>query len=169
MPVTEWGMVQILPEGDLIQASNLWNVSVGDGRDKTFVRVSSDFSHALIQYLFLFAVWKACDKNQRFKNLPEDLEPKTIYGQLRHIFHIQVPKSTKLGLEDAINVVIAILAPCKILRSRKDLDIHYYKELGGLEFLDIQHVQCVVMRIVGPQNQWAIADRSGTLCCAQWD
>jgi hypothetical protein len=112
---------------------------------------------------------KLVDKNQRFKNLPEVLEPKTIYGQLQHIFHIRVPKSQKLRLEDPINVVIAVLAPCKILRSRKDVDIHYYRDLGGLEFLDIQHVQCVVMRIVGPQNQWAIADRSGTLCRAQWD
>jgi hypothetical protein len=81
-----------------------------------------------------------------------------------------MPASNELSLEHSVNFVIAALTCCKITRSRTDgMDIHYYKDLGATEFLDIEHVQCVVMRIVAPKNSWAIADRSGSLCRAQWD
>jgi hypothetical protein len=37
--ITEWGKMQILPAGDLIETASMWKNNAGDGRDRTFVRV----------------------------------------------------------------------------------------------------------------------------------
>ncbi|KAI0371589.1 hypothetical protein BV20DRAFT_1035223 [Pilatotrama ljubarskyi] len=138
--VEEWGKLRILNEGDTIRASMMdANVSVEDKRDATFVR-----------YEVLV------DQNARYRNRPVILKKKTLYGQLQCIFYVQLL---------AIPLTPFPIQTCIIQRANKDLDIHYYKRLGSVDYVDVTTIQCVVGRIKD-DGQFALIDRSGALARA---
>ncbi|EIW62612.1 uncharacterized protein TRAVEDRAFT_115107 [Trametes versicolor FP-101664 SS1] len=145
--VDEWGKVRILNDGDTMRAATL-HKGGEDTRDASFVR-----------YEVLV------DLNTRFRNLPVILQPKTLYGQLQRIFEIQLsslPHNGNPPGDPPPPVVLAAIQTCDIQRSNDALDIHYYSRMGGIDYVDITTIQCVVGRIKDRGN-FAIIDRSGTL------
>lgn len=59
-------------------------------------------------------------------------------------------------------LVLAEIHTCQVIASHRNLDIHYYKNLGRREIVDADTIACVVGR-VRDRDQWAIIDRSGAL------
>ncbi|CDO68471.1 hypothetical protein BN946_scf184754.g5 [Trametes cinnabarina] len=143
--VSEWGKVRILNEGDTIRAAAL-DKPGGDKRDATFVR-----------YEVLV------DQNARFRHAEVALQPKTLYGQLQHIFEVQLAPMPSHGYPDApSSVILAAIQTCQIQRSNLPLDIHYYTRMGATDYVDVQTIQCLVGRIKD-RGHFAIIDRSGSL------
>ncbi|RPD71195.1 hypothetical protein L226DRAFT_547468 [Lentinus tigrinus ALCF2SS1-7] len=137
--VEQWAKLRILPEGDTIRAADLQNPGE-DTRDATYVR------------------------NARYRNRPAIMEPRTFYGQLLHILVIDVkpiptavpPKTTDTKL------VLGVIRTCVTDGDHNVLDIHYYKNHGRVEVVEITTIQCVVGR-VKDRGRFAIIDRSGAL------
>lgn len=103
------------------------------------------------------------DRNAHRSRLPIHFAKETFYGQLTHILVVHVQAMpTAIPPTSATTLVLAVIHACDILRAHPALDIHYYKNLGRTEVVDITTVQCVVGR-VRDRGQWAIIDRSGSL------
>lgn len=70
-------------------------------------------------------------------------------------------------------MILAGIRVCKLQKDERDLkglDIHFYSQLGALEFVDISSIQAVVARADGGLGStWAIFDRSGDLARAEFD
>lgn len=104
------------------------------------------------------------DKNARYRNRPVMMEPRTFYGQLMRILVVDVkpiptaipPKTTSSTL------VLGVIRTCVIDSDHRDLDIHYYKNQGRMEVVEITTIQCVVGR-VKDRSHFGIIDRSGSL------
>ena len=83
---------------------------------------------------------------------------ETFFGELQRITKIDLPATPNLHLKEPATLFYAIIRQCKAKKSRDGF--WEYKELGGLEAVDIGLVQCVVGRIFDRGN-WVIIDRSG--------
>lgn len=59
-------------------------------------------------------------------------------------------------------LLLAVIRSCTIEASDDRLDLHFYKQLGRTEVVDLTTIQCVVGR-VHDRGRYAIIDRSGTL------
>jgi len=82
----------------------------------------------------------------------------TFFGELQRIIKIDLPATLQLNLKDPQTLFYAIIKQCNAKQSRGGF--WEYKELGGLEAVDIGLVQCVVGRIFD-RGKWVIIDRSG--------
>ena len=104
------------------------------------------------------------DRNARYRNRPVINEPRTFYGQLLRILVLDVkpiptavpPKTTNTTL------VLGVIRTCVIDSDHSVLDIHYSKNNGRVEVVEITTIQCVVGRIKD-RGRFAIIDRSGAL------
>lgn len=82
----------------------------------------------------------------------------TFFGELQQIVKIDLPATPHLNLKEPQAVFYAIVKQCKAEQSRGGF--REYKELGGLEAVDLGLIQCVVGRIFD-RGKWVIIDRSG--------
>jgi hypothetical protein len=99
------------------------------------------------------------DKNARYPKRPVVLEPHTFFGQLQHIFLINLMPPPGLGLGEKTTLVLAAIRTCADPRMRAENNIYYYSREGHLEAVDMECVQRLVGR-VKDGNEWAIIDRS---------
>ena len=83
---------------------------------------------------------------------------KTFFGELQRIVKIDLPPTSQLNLKEPQSLFYAIVRECNASRSREGF--WEYKELGGLEAVDIGLLQCVVGRIFD-RGKWVIIDRGG--------
>lgn len=157
--IEEWGKVRRVDsdEGDTMVSASMRKVGTDDSRDATFVR-----------YEVLV------DINARYKHKPTELVPETAYGQLVHIFLIRFPApSAYLETTSPETVILAAVRSCKLEKDAPELeclDIHFYSQLGSLDFIDITNLQALVARADGgPRGHWAIFDRSGDLARAEFE
>lgn len=109
--------------------------------------------------------------NQRRRTPKYELE--TFYGQLEHIFLIQLT-CNDARVAPKKPIILAAIRNCKLERDDPDLaklDIHLYTHMSSLDFVDITSVQVLVGRVKSDVagGQWAIIDRSGTLARAVHD
>ncbi|EPS98274.1 hypothetical protein FOMPIDRAFT_1126871 [Fomitopsis schrenkii] len=139
-----WHRIKILPDGDVIHADGSYKAR-RDTRDATFVRYDT-----------------IVDKNARFPRRPVVNELRSFFGQLRYIIVLHFPICQSLGLQEPTPIALAAIRSCPIIKSHKDLDIHYYGKEGAIDVLDLMCVQCVVGRVKDGHG-WAIIDRSGSL------
>ncbi|KAH9849072.1 hypothetical protein C2E23DRAFT_870815 [Lenzites betulinus] len=148
MEVLEWAKIRILNGGDTIRSSTLdAGADSGDGRNASYVR-----------YELLV------DRNTRYRNRPVVLEKQTFYGELQHILLVPfgpVPSATPPLLHNE-TLLLAVIRTCSIESSDDRLDLHFYKQLGRTEVVDLTTIQCVVGRI-HDRGRYAIIDRSGAL------
>lgn len=79
---------------------------------------------------------------------------------------VEIPAARQLGLAAPVTLILSAIHTCNI-ESQNDLDMHYYKEHGRLEVVDIATVQCLVGRVKDRQ-WWVIIDRSGGLARADF-
>ncbi|KAJ6607075.1 hypothetical protein B0H10DRAFT_2228290 [Mycena sp. CBHHK59/15] len=154
--VEEWGKVRRTDSdaGDTMWSHSLCNFTE-DSRDATYVR-----------YEMLV------DRNTRFRNLREDFELQTFYGQLTRIYRVHFPRACPaLGIDRSTTYILAAIRTCVLQPDDRDLtglDIHFYSREGSLDVIDITSVQALVGRVKDVSNEWAIIDRSGVLAQAEW-
>jgi len=98
------------------------------------------------------------DKNARYAKRPVVLEPKVFFGQLQHIFVVDLQASPPLGLSKQ-TLILAAIHVCYNPQPKSENGIYYYSRDGHLEVVDITCVRCLVGR-VKDGNEWAIVDRS---------
>jgi hypothetical protein len=99
-------------------------------------------------------------------------EPRNFFGQLLRIFIVDIPEPLQ-GLQRADRAeapdeedadvqqtqwIYAVIRSVKIIDT-DSFGINYYEEMGEIEIVDLEMVQCVVGRI-RDRNRWAIVDRS---------
>jgi hypothetical protein len=107
------------------------------------------------------------DKHAGTKGVPSEFTPKSFFGQLKNILVVTLSASKPLKLSAPTTLILAVIHSCNV-DAHDDLDIHYYKNLGRTEVVDMTAVQCVVGRVkVG--GRWAILDRSGSMARAYYD
>ncbi|THU85150.1 hypothetical protein K435DRAFT_686143 [Dendrothele bispora CBS 962.96] len=94
------------------------------------------------------------DKNAKNRRAEIQEEKQTFFGCLQHIFVVDLPAASELGLEKQTTFILAGI---------EQFNFSYYSKLAPLEVLDITCIQCLVGRVVAGPSQWAIIDRSGTL------
>lgn len=80
------------------------------------------------------------------------------FGELQRVVKIELPAAPQLNLREAQTLFYAIVKQCNAVQSREGF--WEYKDLGGLEAVDLGLVQCVVGRIFD-RGKWVIIDRSG--------
>jgi hypothetical protein len=99
-------------------------------------------------------------------------EQRTFFGQLLRVFVVDIPEALAAlqGAEGAEELdkegadlqpthwIYAVIRSVKISET-DGFDIKYYEEMGEIEIVDLEMVQCVVGRI-RDRNRWAIIDRS---------
>jgi len=83
---------------------------------------------------------------------------ETFFGELQQIIKIDLPAASQLNLKEPVRLFYAIVKQCNAKWSKEGF--WEYKELGGLEAVDIGLVQCVVGRIFD-RGKWVVVDRSG--------
>ncbi|KAF6755262.1 hypothetical protein DFP72DRAFT_811944 [Ephemerocybe angulata] len=143
-----WGRLKRLGEGDTMLASKVVKGNAEDRRDATYVR-----------YELLV------DKNARSLTKTADYELKTFYGQLQYIVRIKIPANQpSLPPSPDITVIaFGVLQQCKLTCSHSHgLDMHYYKDMGSIDVVDVTSIQCLIGRTRW-KNEWVIFDRSGPL------
>ncbi|EPS93333.1 hypothetical protein FOMPIDRAFT_1136369, partial [Fomitopsis schrenkii] len=139
-----WHRIKILPDGDIIRASETYRKQ-RDTHNATFIRYDT-----------------IVDKNAHFPRRPVINELRSFFGQLRYIVVLHFPVCHPLGLREPTTIALAAICSCPIVKSHKDLDIHYYTKEGAIDVVDLTCVQCVIGR-VKDGNSWAVIDRSGSL------
>ncbi|KAI0716298.1 hypothetical protein C8Q76DRAFT_599310, partial [Earliella scabrosa] len=130
--IEHWGKVRIISGGDTIHAASLVK-RMGDHRDQTYVR---------------YEIY--VDKNARKHRRRPVYELQTFYGRLEYIFHLRFESPTaleELQLDSPTTVLLAAVRTCAIIDSDHRVDIHFYKQYGPLDVMDLQCVQCVVGRV----------------------
>jgi len=165
--ISTWGKVRCLDGGDTMHACKMMSMG-DDNRDASYIRVSR-FSFYVVPILIMCQYEQLVDKNERYRNLPVELQLCTFYGQLQHIVVIHLAKSHCLGIKTSETVFLAVVQTC--LEPTVDLnglDLHYYSKMGRVEVVDMNCVQCVVGRVKDPdsKNGWVVIDRSGSLARA---
>ena len=83
---------------------------------------------------------------------------ESFFGELQRIVKITLPATSDLNLKEPQTLFYAIIKQCNA--KQVNGGFWEYKELGGLEAVDIGLVQCVVGRILD-RGKWVIIDRSG--------
>jgi hypothetical protein len=118
------------------------------------------------------------DVNANHANQPANMQPKTSYGRLDHVYLVHLAASEELHLQAPAEIVLAIIRECKLTQddaSLDGLDVHFYEKTGSMVAMDLNCVQAMIGRINlnspnarRAQAQWAIIDRSGGLAQGDW-
>ncbi|KAG6848511.1 hypothetical protein H0H93_016416 [Arthromyces matolae] len=155
--IIEWGKVKRVDSdaGDTMRTVGL-GTPTEDARDASFVRYE----------MFV-------DINASYPRRPMKFELRTFYGQLEHIFVIEIEDQTarqelRLPPEQS-TLIFAAIRTCLLDKDAQleSLDIHFYSKTGQLDVVDITSVQCLVGRIRDKEPRtWAVIDRSGGLARA---
>ena len=96
--VEVWGKVQVV-DGDTIVASSLVRSSQEDSRNASYVWVSFVYIFHLSTFNLLYSKYQLLiDKNAQLANTEPLFIPETFYGQLQHIFVINMPAAQQLGI-----------------------------------------------------------------------
>ena len=98
------------------------------------------------------------------------MRQKTLYGQLQRLLVIKLLQPTPLPLplrdDPPSHIVLAFIQNCKIDDTTNpisgSLDIHHCTQMGALDVVDINTIDCVVGR-VKDRGRFSIIDRSGSL------
>jgi hypothetical protein len=135
------------------------------GQVHTYIHIFNCASLSL-QYQLLV------DVHTHAKKRTPEFEPRNFFGQLLHIFVVDIPEPLQRlqrdneveapGEEDADSQqtqwIYAVIRSVKIIET-DSFGINYYEEMGEKEIVDLEMVQCVVGRI-RDRDRWAIVDRS---------
>ncbi|KAG9098876.1 hypothetical protein FRC07_010577 [Ceratobasidium sp. 392] len=147
--VQQWKKILRLGGGDLMVARDVSTPADGY-RDNSFVRYEQ-------------LVDKLSHRGDR-----KEFELQMCYGQLLRVPKIDIPASVQLGTDKPQTILFAAIQQCNITHTNKYLSTPFYTNMGPVEVVDLQTVQCVVGRV---HDQWGwrgIIDRSGPLAQAEF-
>ncbi|TBU57391.1 hypothetical protein BD310DRAFT_821590, partial [Dichomitus squalens] len=139
--VEEWAKFRILNDGDTIRSAALDAVAA-DSRNASYVRYE----------LFI-------DLLARQRNAPSIFRPQVFYGELQHIYLVNLSPIPSCGINTVTPILLAAIKTCNIDRTDSTLDIHWYTSLGAVDFVDLETIQAVVGR-VKDRGHFAIIDRN---------
>ncbi|KAK7057573.1 hypothetical protein R3P38DRAFT_2497091, partial [Favolaschia claudopus] len=159
----EWSKIRRVDSeaGDTMAASGSSSTALAhqeDLRDRTFVRYE--------MYV---------DKFARQKNRASVFELRTFYGQLEHIYliNLQNPfpiqrQKPKLYIPADHSIILVAVKTCQLTGSDERLDLHFYSHLREVaDVVDVTALQCVVGRVPDELSRdHGIVDRSGNLARA---
>ncbi|TBU31203.1 hypothetical protein BD311DRAFT_786599 [Dichomitus squalens] len=151
MTLEHWGKLRISNGGDLIHAHHVVK-RPRDGRDASFVRYED---------------W--VDRHARNHRADPDFVAKDFWGQLLNIFVLNIDDSGAYLLGEHSSrrtFFLTEVRRCKIV-SKDVLGNMYYREMGTVDVVDLESIQCVVGRIYD-RKEWAIVDRSDPLAHASF-
>ena len=96
------------------------------------------------------------DRHTRHPKKTPDFEENDFFGQLKRVLVLELPPAPQLNLTKPTTLILALIQEA---RTRLNHGIHFYKEFGAEEVVDLKTLQCVVGR-VRSGGEWAIIDRS---------
>jgi hypothetical protein len=96
------------------------------------------------------------DRYARQKRITPEFELQNFFGQLQHIFVLEIPSTPRLDIAMPTTIILALI---KNVKTTLVDNVYYYKVLGVDEVVDLTTVQCVVGRI-WDRDEWVIIDRS---------
>lgn len=88
-----------------------------------------------------------------------DFVVKTFFGQVLRFLVVDIPSDDQQDIQHDIFIYAAIREANITEPANNHCPINYYKELGRIELVDLNQIQCLVGRI-WDRNKWAIVDRS---------
>jgi hypothetical protein len=155
-----WGRVQRLDGGDTMHAAEL---STGNGRDMTFVRVSDNTNYSQLLTVLLQYELNVDIHRRNHQRAPEFVR-HTFYGQLKQVLvlPIQGQLADALGQPNDGFIILAAIAGCDNVS--KDNGYTYYKGLKGVELVNLKTIENVIGRVPTHRaGEFGIVDRSGAL------
>ncbi|KAL1740480.1 hypothetical protein HDZ31DRAFT_47434, partial [Schizophyllum fasciatum] len=153
-----YAKVRILPDGDELYASSM-------------IRRGDDYREAsYIKYDLLV------DKHENNRRVTPEFEIRSFYGELQHIFLVQLPAAARKDLdcddndtaavEEPVVLILASIHRCETTTVRP-IPGPVYSAMGRQEVVDMTSLQCLVGRTrspLGPGSEpWAIIDRSDAI------
>jgi hypothetical protein len=157
----QYGCVHQLDGGDVMHACDFVPLR-SDSQDMSFVWVSLLLNYFMHINLLVLQYQLAIDK---FAHLPcrtPEFEWQDFFRQILHFIIVDIPHSPIHNIE-ANSFVYAFINQVKILEpATNQYRINYYKELGPMEFVDLNQIQCIVGHIKD-HGRWSIVDQSRLL------
>jgi hypothetical protein len=100
------------------------------------------------------------DKNERYRNLPIQMECRDFWGQLLKIIVVNLDdaQARSLQLDSARRVVLGVIRRAKAKENKNG--IVCFKSYGQLDIVDLNCIQCTVGRVLY-DGEWMVLDRSG--------
>lgn len=98
------------------------------------------------------------DKYANRRRRAPEFELHNFYGQILRFIVVDIPDSAQAnhGIE-AESLAYAVIRQVNLLDEVAG-GIKYYKDLGSIDFVDLNQVKCVIGRIMD-RGKWAIIDR----------
>ncbi|KAI0648464.1 hypothetical protein C8Q79DRAFT_925358 [Trametes meyenii] len=101
-----------------------------------------DRGHTEDSYDAMFVWYEVLvNQNARYAHQDPVFQAKTLYGQLQHIFMVQLAPIPSYALPSPPPIVFAVIHTCEIQCPNEALNIHYYAKMGGVDYVDITTVQ----------------------------
>ncbi|KIY48833.1 hypothetical protein FISHEDRAFT_42529 [Fistulina hepatica ATCC 64428] len=101
------------------------------------------------------------DRNAEDQHADVDFFMEPRFGQLKHIFVVNLAPNALLQLPDHKTLILAGILPCKVSR-RNARGMPVYKQMGRYGVVDLECLQCLVGR-VHDRGEWTIIDRSESI------
>lgn len=156
-----WAKVRLPNDGDVVRAAAMPRRKSEDGRDATYIRVSTAASPMHFRVLTYLSVQYELfvDRYARFRNIESDFTPRMFYGQLQHILVVPVTALPSVN-QPATTLVLGVIRACHIESHHPSLDIHFYSREGVLEVVDVTTIHGLIGRIKD-RDEWATIERGG--------
>ncbi|CAE6477612.1 unnamed protein product [Rhizoctonia solani] len=143
----QWGRMRITDGGDLVHARGYHKLRP-DGRDASFVR-----------YQLLV------DRLAHRRKAEENLEEQSFYGQVQHIFQLDLPPRTIVNKQkDPKTLLLAMIYEAPVTREEtyKYPVVWYQGELSTGEVVDASTIACTVGRLKDNKRWWIVDRSTGT-------
>jgi hypothetical protein len=128
-----------------------------DSQDMSFVWVRTPLNHFVHIDLLILQYQLAVDKFAHLPHRAPEFELQDFFGQILRFIIVDIPHSPIHKIK-AGSFIYAFINQVKNLEPATDQSgINYYKDLGPMEFVDLNQVECVVGRIK-EHSKWSIID-----------
>ena len=157
----QYGRVCQLEGGDTMHARDFVPLR-SDSRDMSFVRVRTPLNYFVHIDLLILQYQLAVDKFAHLPRRAPEFELQDFFGQILRFIIVNIPHSPIHKIK-AGSFIYALINQVKNLEPATDqCGINYYEDLGPMEFVDLNQIECVVGRIKD-RSKWSIIDRSKLL------
>lgn len=105
------------------------------------------------------------DRNRRFRNLPEELREKPMYGQLRRVFSVKIESTSTLVSNDR-TFLLGMVWPCKLkVQNIFSGALRYFVTDGRFEaeeIIDVLSIEYLAARVADPtRNLYWFVEKPG--------
>ncbi|XP_006456624.1 hypothetical protein AGABI2DRAFT_122508 [Agaricus bisporus var. bisporus H97] len=80
----------------------------------------------------------------RQQNRPPEFVPRVYFGQLKRLLILEVPPIPELSQDTPSKIIFAVVQGVKTFQEN---NIYYYTDLGPIEIIDLNTIECVVGRV----------------------